>query len=134
MLGDHVTDSSRWADGAGDLYVSFGGESGPAYGAFIEIKSSEKAALTAMQIRFRKAHQGVHFRCESVEQARLLCGYIRRQVEILAGARAGESWSRIRALVSAQADDAALWFEAVTAPEAYLQAALRKLHAAVEGD
>lgn len=37
-------------------------------------------------------------------------------------------------MVDAQANDAGLWFEARTAPEAYLQAALRKLHAAVEGD
>ena len=37
-------------------------------------------------------------------------------------------------LVDAQAEDAGLWFDALTAPEAYLQAALRKLHAAVEAD
>ena len=35
-------------------------------------------------------------------------------------------------LVNRQAEDEGLWFEAVTAPEAHLQAALRKLHAAVE--
>jgi len=35
-------------------------------------------------------------------------------------------------LVTKQADDEGLWFEALTAPEAHLQAALRKLHAAVE--
>ena len=39
-----------------------------------------------------------------------------------------------RALVAQQAEDEALWFQAETAPEAYLQAALRKLHAAVEGE
>lgn len=37
------------------------------------------------------------------------------------------------ALVQQQALDEGLWFAATTAPEAYLQAALRKLHAAVEG-
>lgn len=36
------------------------------------------------------------------------------------------------ALVNAQAEDHGLWFAAQTASEAYLQQALRKLHAAVE--
>lgn len=36
------------------------------------------------------------------------------------------------ALVQRQASDEGLWFVAQTAPEAYLQAALRELHAAVE--
>jgi hypothetical protein len=35
-------------------------------------------------------------------------------------------------LVEAQAQDGGLWFEAKTAPEAYLQQELRKLHAAIE--
>lgn len=37
------------------------------------------------------------------------------------------------ALVRKQAEDDGLWFQAATAPEAYLQQELRKLHAAVEG-
>lgn len=37
-------------------------------------------------------------------------------------------------LVNEQAEDEGLWFFARTAPEAYLQAALRRLHAAVEID
>ena len=40
--------------------------------------------------------------------------------------------TRIRALVSAQADDDGLWFEAKTAPEAYLQQELRRLHELIE--
>jgi len=36
------------------------------------------------------------------------------------------------ALVDQQAEDTGLWFEAATAPEAYLQQELRKLHEAVE--
>lgn len=36
-------------------------------------------------------------------------------------------------LVQRQADDEGLWFQAQTAPEAYLQQELRKLHAAIEG-
>ena len=39
---------------------------------------------------------------------------------------------RALALVHEQAEDEGLWFEAQTATEAYLQAALRELHAAVE--
>lgn len=35
-------------------------------------------------------------------------------------------------LVAIQAEDAGLWFIAKTAPEAYLQQALRELHAAIE--
>lgn len=35
-------------------------------------------------------------------------------------------------IVLEQAEDEGLWFEARTAPEAYLQQELRKLHAAVE--
>ena len=38
-----------------------------------------------------------------------------------------------KAVVEEQAEDEGLWFFAKTAPESYLQAALRRLHAAVEG-
>ena len=37
-------------------------------------------------------------------------------------------------VVDEQAEDEALWFVAQTAAEAYLQQALRRLHAAVEGE
>lgn len=40
---------------------------------------------------------------------------------------------RAAAIVDEQAEDDGLWFVAETAPEAYLQAALRRLHEAVEG-
>lgn len=40
----------------------------------------------------------------------------------------------VRALVNQQAEDEGLWFEAKTAPEAYLQAELRKLHAVIEAE
>jgi len=35
-------------------------------------------------------------------------------------------------IVDRQAEDEGLWFEAETAPEAYLQQELRKLHGAIE--
>ena len=44
------------------------------------------------------------------------------------------SGNRALTLVNAQAKDGGLWFTANLAPEAYLQEALRKLHAAVEKD
>lgn len=40
--------------------------------------------------------------------------------------------SRIRKLAADQAEDEGLWFEAETAPESMLQAALRRLHAEIE--
>ncbi len=43
-----------------------------------------------------------------------------------------EAIEAIRAMVDAQANDPALWFNAETAPEAYLQSELRKLHACIE--
>ena len=39
-----------------------------------------------------------------------------------------------QAVVQEQANDAGLWFVALTAAEAYLQQELRRLHAAVEGE
>jgi len=40
----------------------------------------------------------------------------------------------LKELTSRQAEDDGLWFEAATAPEAYLQQELRKLHAAIEDE
>jgi len=40
--------------------------------------------------------------------------------------------SKIKEIVDEQAEDEGLWFVAETAPEAYLQAALRRLHEVVE--
>ena len=39
----------------------------------------------------------------------------------------------LKHLVDEQAEDEGLWFLAATAPEAYLQQELRRLHAAIEG-
>jgi hypothetical protein len=41
---------------------------------------------------------------------------------------------RLRKLVTRQASDPGLWFDAATAPEAYLQKALREVHAEIEHD
>ena len=40
----------------------------------------------------------------------------------------------IQKLVNEQAEDEGLWFEAKTAPEAYLQQELRRLHYAIENN
>jgi hypothetical protein len=40
--------------------------------------------------------------------------------------------AKLHAIVNAQAEDEGLWFQARTAPEAYLQQELRRLHAAIE--
>ena len=42
------------------------------------------------------------------------------------------SWEDVRRLVDEQAEDEGLWFLAATAPEAYLQQELRRLHAMIE--
>jgi len=61
-----------------------------------------------------------------LETLRLLAG----------GVKTDRRWplESARAVVEAQALDEGLWFEAVTAPEAYLQEELRRLHTAVEGE
>ena len=45
-----------------------------------------------------------------------------------------EELEAIKALVERQANDEALWFEAHTIGEAYVQFALSHLHAVIEGD
>lgn len=74
----------------------------------------------------------------------------RLQIELALGARwkrakekiGGNDWlavfreavalTDVQAMVDAQAEDAGLWFQAMTAPEAYLQQELRSLHAIIE--
>ena len=77
MLGDHVTDSSGWGDGAGDLFVSFG-----RIHHFIEIKRDGKAEYTAMQIRFQNAHPHAVIRCETIEDAARICAEIRSRAHM----------------------------------------------------
>lgn len=45
-----------------------------------------------------------------------------------------EHLEKIQAFVDKQAEDECLWFDAETAPEAYLQQELRKLHRLIEGE
>lgn len=45
-----------------------------------------------------------------------------------------EKLDKLKAKVEEQANDEGLWFIAATAPEAYLQKALRELHFMIEGN
>ena len=54
--------------------------------------------------------------------------------QALRAALAQQQANPAQQVVDEQAEDEALWFVAQTAPEAYLQQALRRLHAAVEGE
>lgn len=79
LLADHVTNCSRFGEGAPDLYCSFG-----KFGCWIEIKRDAKAKLTPPQIAFRRTHEGVYYVCHSVEHAEQLARYIRLQASALA--------------------------------------------------
>ena len=83
MLAGHVTNTSAWGHGAGDLFCSWGAFPG----VFVEIKRDAKAEYTAHQIRFQKDHPHAVIRCDSVEQAAAICKRIRRQAEDIAWAR-----------------------------------------------
>jgi len=56
------------------------------------------------------------------------------QIQLLANRKKAEIGmdDTLMKLVEKQAQDQGLWFQARTAPEAYLQQELRKLHAAIE--
>ena len=43
-----------------------------------------------------------------------------------------EKWLAIKKIVDEQAEDEGLWFLSATAPEAYLQQELRRLHTEIE--
>ncbi len=55
------------------------------------------------------------------------------EAQSMARAQQRDGTQALRLLVNAQASDEGLWFKAETAPEAYLQQELRRLHAAIEG-
>ncbi len=55
-----------------------------------------------------------------------------KRICIQSGCAVKEGMDRIRSEVDEQAEDEGLWFDARTAPEAYLQMKLRELHAVIE--
>lgn len=69
------------------------------------------------------------------EGIELRTGYEIELAEMVAQAikALGEKLQQARELVNEQADDEALWFEATTCSEGYLQSALRKIHASIDG-
>lgn len=58
----------------------------------------------------------------------IVIGNLREKIKTLTAEGAA-----IRAVVDEQAEDEGLWFVGRTAPEDYLQAALRRLHEVIEG-
>lgn len=72
---------------------------------------------TRMTPEAMEAHEGLHRRIDQLERE-------------LAAAK--EELAKLRQLVAQQAEDDGLWFRAATAPEAYLQQELRRLHAVIE--
>ena len=78
LLADHVTDSSGWAGGAGDLFVSCG-----FFSIFVEVKRDSKAAYTAAQVRFQRTHPYSVWRCENIEEAEQQCKKIRSIATLL---------------------------------------------------
>lgn len=75
-----------------------------------------------------------HLNTDKGQANAALIALLRNNAATIARAlRAASRVERVARLVAQQAEDEGLWFEAQTAPEAYLQQELRKLHAAVEG-
>ena len=74
MLAGHVTDSSAWGQGAGDLFVTVPGHAG---GWMIEIKIDAKQQLRGSQIAFKNRHPDAWLRCDSVDEAIQTCRYLR---------------------------------------------------------
>jgi len=75
--------------------------------------------LQAENSRLAEAKQRMQFRQETC--AKIRDSYVQRVV-------------RLAKMVEQQAEDEGLWAIAETATEAYLQAALRRLHAVIEGE
>ena len=80
LLGDHVTNCSRFGEGAPDLYCSFG-----KFGCWVEIKRDDKAKLTPAQIAFRRTHEGVYYVVRSIDEATDCAHYIRLMASKVAG-------------------------------------------------
>jgi hypothetical protein len=90
------------------LHIVFDGPPGPTAGRFVEVEDSEGRGINAG---------------EWVERTDGLWELVLDLVDAEA----------LRELLDDQAADRGLWFDAKTCPEAYLQNALRRLHAAIEG-
>lgn len=80
MLAGNVTDTSRFGEGAGDLFVSYG-----AYGAWVEVKRDAGEELTPDQVRFHRMHPGCVFRVNDVAQAENVARIVRARGMALAG-------------------------------------------------
>lgn len=90
---------------------------------------------TAEQLRrVAVAIERMHGETLTVEWRDHQAGLLRAHADMLEeNARLKDELAKLRQMVAQQAEDEGLWFNAATAPEAYLQQELRRLHAAVEG-
>jgi len=79
------------------------------------------------RIAYRIGHRDARHAAAELVDAALTDAYAQGRADEAAEA------DSIRALASKQAEDDGLWFVALRASEAYLQSALRDLHAAIEG-
>jgi hypothetical protein len=97
---------------------------------------SETKQVMGEAIRAGEAKEGFEEILQTWRDAQESDDWLFRQLQTLfetvPASDAPERETRLRALVNSQAEDAGLWFEARTAPEAYLQQELRRLHAAIE--
>ena len=73
----------------------------------------------------KKADEGHHL-CRECE------GYVPADARVGTIATLRAQLDEAQSLVDEQAEDEGLWFQAQTAPEAYLQQELRRLHAVIE--
>ena len=91
--------------------------------------SVEDAISRAIPIYAMGGLSGAMYKAESVEDTEALAVDVADWNTIVQAARLVAD---AQTIVDEQAEDEALWFHAVTAPEAYLQQELRRLHAAIE--
>lgn len=100
--------------------------------------SSLLKELSALRARIAKLEAALNR--ANVELQRLHSGELpggwtaALEAEVAARHKAKDALVLARTITDEQAEDEGLWFDAQTAPEAYLQRALRRLHAAVEGE
>ena len=103
-------------------------------------KSNEAGEHPANAEAFRAFRAGWYARADTSarpsqgEKVRNLHGANIGELGLGSGQSSSEPPSLAQRKVDAQAKDGGLWFAANLAPEAYLQSALRELHAAVEAD
>lgn len=83
--------------------------------------------LAHQDAQLAEAERGIDWLTSHNDSLSLECGKMASRLEA-----AERQLDAVRTLVDQQAEDPGLWFQAATAPEAYLQQELRRLHERVE--